>query len=220
MQDADRDFLAALAAMTREAGALLIYDEIMTGFRYPGGSVQQATGVLPDLACLGKALGGGMPLSAFVGRGHILQRAMEHTHYGPTYRGEIYSLAAARAALAIYRSEPVADHVWRFGNRLRQSVDAICADLGVSAALIGPPFRMGLVFDEPDPLRFSLKRSLYQQELLKAGVITYDGMMLPSFAHNDAVLSVTLAAVREALGVVARAEREGDFDRYLELPPL
>jgi len=220
MKDADANFLAALAAMTREAGALLIYDEIMTGFRYPGGSVQRATGVIPDLTCLGKALGGGMPLSAFVGRAHILQRAMEHTHYGPTYRGEIYSLAAARAALDIYRSEPVADHVWRFGNRLRDGVNALCSELGVAAALIGPPFRMGLVFDEPDPQRFGLKRSLYQQELLKAGLITYDGMMLPSLAHDDAVLTATLGAVRGALGLVAQADREGDFDRYLELPPF
>src|SRR5262245_44793081 len=219
-QDANRDFLTAVAAMTRDAGALLIFDEIMTGFRYPGGSVQKATGVVPDLACFGKALGGGMPLSAFVGRAHILQRAMEHTHYGPTYRGEIYSLAAARAALHIYRSEPGADYVWRFGSRLRQGVDALCAELSVSAALVGPPFRMGLVFDEEDPQRFNLKRRLYQQELLKAGIITYDGMMLPSFAHDDAVLTITLAAVRTALGTLAQADREGDLDRYLELPPL
>jgi glutamate-1-semialdehyde aminotransferase len=220
MQDADRDFLTAVATMTREAGALLIYDEIMTGFRYPGGSAQKATGVIPDLACFGKALGGGMPLSAFVGRAHILQRAMEHTHYGPTYRGEVYSLAAARAAIEIYRQEPVAEHVWQFGNRLRDGVNAVCAELGVAAALTGPPFRMGLFFDDADPHRFSLKRSLYQQELLKSGLITYDGMMLPSFAHDDAVLSVTLAAVRTALSVVAQADRDGDLDRHLELPPL
>jgi glutamate-1-semialdehyde aminotransferase len=114
----------------------------------------------------------------------------------------------------------VAEHVWRFGNQLKQGVNALCAELGVAAALTGPPFRMGLSFDEPDPDRLSLKRTLYQQELLKAGVITYDGVMLPSFAHDPAVLTVTLAAIRGALGAVARAAREDDFDRYLELPPL
>jgi hypothetical protein len=79
---------------------------------------------------------------------------------------------------------------------------------------------MGLYFDEPDARRFSAKRTLYQQELLKSGVITYDGVMLPSFAHDQGVLTATLAAVRSALGVVAQAGRRGDFDRYLELPPL
>jgi len=56
VQDADRGFLAMLAQATQAAGALLIYDEIITGYRYPSGSVQRATGVIPDLTCLGKAL--------------------------------------------------------------------------------------------------------------------------------------------------------------------
>jgi hypothetical protein len=124
----------------------------------------------------------------------------------------------ARAALEIYRREPIAERVWGFGERLRQGVNALCAEVGVTA-LTGPPFRMGLSFDEPDPHRLGLKRILYQQELLKSGGITYDGVMLPSVAHDDAVLAVTLAATATR-SVVARAGRGGDFDRYLEVPPL
>jgi glutamate-1-semialdehyde aminotransferase len=218
-EDGDPRVLAAMAAMTREAGALLVYDEIMTGFRYPGGSAQQATGVVPDLACLGKALANGMPLSALVGRAHILQRVMEHTHYGPTYKGEVYSLAAARAALQIYRREPVAAHVWRHGEHLRTAVHSVCDELGISARMIGPPFRLGLIFGEDDAHRLVLKRTLYHQELLKAGLVTYDGLMLPSYAHDDAASEAALAAVRRALGVVARAERQDDLERSLEIPP-
>jgi glutamate-1-semialdehyde aminotransferase len=218
-EDGDPRVLAAIADMTRDAGALLVYDEIMTGFRYPGGSAQAATGVVPDLACLGKALANGMPLSALVGRAAILQRVMEHTHYGPTYRGEIYSLAAARAALEIYRREDVAAHVWRHGEALREGAHAACADLGIAARMIGPPFRQGLVFAEADLRRLVLVRALYQQELLKAGLVTYDGLMLPSYAHDGDALASALAAVRQALGVVARAQREDDLDRYLEIPP-
>jgi glutamate-1-semialdehyde 2,1-aminomutase len=217
--DGDPRVLQAIASMTREAGALLVYDEIMTGFRYPGGSAQKGTGVVPDLACLGKALANGMPLSALVGRAHVLQRVMEHTHYGPTYRGEVYSLAAARAALEIYRREPVAEHVWRHGEQLRDAVDGACAELGVDARMIGPPFRAGLVFAEADPRRLILKRTLYRQELLKTGLVTYDGLMLPSYAHDAAALEGAVDAVRHALGVVARAEREDDLERYLEIPP-
>ena len=117
VQDADRNFLAAIAQAAKEAGALLIYDEIITGYRYPSGSVQRATGVIPDLTCLGKALSAGMPLSALVGRAHIFQRSMHNTHYGPTFRGEIYSFAAAKAAIHIYRDEPVAEYVWDYGTQ-------------------------------------------------------------------------------------------------------
>jgi len=219
-QDADRDFLAAVANATRDAGALLIYDEIITGYRYPSGSVQQATGVIPDLTCLGKALSAGMPLSALVGRAHILQRSLHNTHYGPTFRGEMYSFAAAKAAIQIYRTEPVAKYVWNYGTRIQQGINRLCRQLDIGAACIGPPFRMALAFDEPDPERLRLKRTLYQQELLKAGLTTYNGVMLPSYAHHDRELETTLGAHVVALEKVRQAEREDAFHRYLEIPLL
>jgi glutamate-1-semialdehyde aminotransferase len=218
-QDADRDFLTAIAGMCADARALLIFDEVMTGFRYPGGSVQKATGVIPSLACFGKGLGAGMPISALVGRADIFHAAMNRTHYGPTFRGEVYSLAAARAAIDIYRREPVADHIWRHGQRLKLEVNQICADLKLGACMTGPPFRMVVTFQETDASRLSLKRALYQQELLKARLITYDGIMLPCYAHDDKVLIEALGAIRGALGAVARAERDDNFDAVLELPP-
>lgn len=122
-KDANPEFLKLLADSARKAGALLIYDEIMTGFRYPGGTVQRATGVIPDLTCLGKALGAGMPLSALVGNAAVMETAMHRTHYGPTFKGETYSRAAARVALDIYRNEPVAQHVTDHGNRLREGIN-------------------------------------------------------------------------------------------------
>jgi glutamate-1-semialdehyde 2,1-aminomutase len=220
VQDADRNFLAAIAQAAKEAGALLIYDEIITGYRYPSGSVQRATGVIPDLTCLGKALSAGMPLSALVGQAHIFQRSMHNTHYGPTFRGEIYSFAAAKAAIHIYRNEPVAEHVWNYGTRLQQGINRLCQQLGVAAACVGPPFRMALAFNEPDAERLRLKRTLCQQELFKAGVITYNGVMLPSYAHGDHVLQATLEAFGLALERVGMAEREDAFHRYLEIPLL
>ncbi|MBW1780431.1 MAG: aminotransferase class III-fold pyridoxal phosphate-dependent enzyme [Deltaproteobacteria bacterium] len=219
-QDADREFLTAIAEMTRKAGALLIFDEILTGYRYPSGSVQKATGVIPDLACFGKALASGMPLSALVGRAHIFQRAAERIHYGPTFKGELYSFAAAKVALQIYRDEPVAEHVWDYGTRLKRGVDDLCDEVGIGARCAGPPFRMALSFDEPDPERLNLKRTLYLQELLKSGIVTYNGIMLPSYAHHDKVLDMTLDVVGKALETVATAEKEDDFHRYLEIPLL
>ena len=71
--DADAAFLRHVADVCRARGAVLIFDEIVTGFRHPKGSVQQATGVIPDLTCLGKALSGGMPLAALVGRRDLMQ---------------------------------------------------------------------------------------------------------------------------------------------------
>lgn len=218
--DVDENFLKSVAQATKKAGALLIFDEIITCYRYPQGSVQKAKGVIPDLACLGKALASGMPLSALIGPAHIFYNGFFKTHYCPTFKGEIYSLAAARAAIQIYREEPVAQHIWDYGLRLQKSINSICNQIGLDAECKGPPFRFALVFNEKKPERFRLKRTLYMQELLKEGVVTLTGVMLPSYAHDDAVLDRTVSSVGKALDIVASAERKNNFDQFLEIPLL
>jgi len=218
LRDADPDFLREVATLTRRAGALLIFDEIITGFRYPQGSVQRATGVVPDLACFGKALSAGMPLSALVGRADVFRAAMGRIYYGPTFKSEVYSLAAAREALQFYREHDVPGHIASYGRRLRDGVNQICRRTGVPAELIGPPFRMALSFEEPSAHRIDLMRTLVQQELLRQGVLTYLGFMLPSYAHDDETLAQTLKAFDHALHELAEALRRDDFAPRLEIP--
>jgi glutamate-1-semialdehyde 2,1-aminomutase len=218
--DADKGFLDLLAQAARDAGALLVFDEIITGYRYPGRSVQQATGVIPDLTCLGKALASGMPLAAVAGRGSIFHAGFARTHYCPTFKAEIYSLAAARAAIDIYRREPVADYIWKTGTRLTAGIDDLCRELRVPGVCKGPPFRFSLVFDEPDPITRRLARTLYMQELLGAGLVTVSGVMLPSFAHSEEVVEETLRRLHEVLTVLGQAWRRRDFDQRIEIPLL
>jgi glutamate-1-semialdehyde aminotransferase len=218
IRDADPAFLRQVAEVTRREGALLIFDEIITGFRYRAGSVQVATGVVPDLTCLGKALSAGMPLSALVGRRDLFQAGVGRIYFGPTFKSEVYSLAAARAALAVYAEQDVPAHVWGYGERLRQGVNERCRSAGVAAELVGPPFRMVLRFAEPDRTRVDLMRTLLQQELLRAGVMTYKGVMLPSLAHDDQALEQTLSAFETALEVLAHAARTDGFVAALEIP--
>jgi glutamate-1-semialdehyde 2,1-aminomutase/spore coat polysaccharide biosynthesis protein SpsF len=218
--DANREFLGTISEAAHRAGALLIFDEIITGFRYRHGSVQRATGIRPDLTCLGKALASGFPLSALIGPARIFHTAFARTHYCPTFKGEIHSFAAAKAAIEIYRREPIAEHIWRHGEALRSGILSLGRDLGVEVECNGPPFRMGVLFPDVDRLSARLKRTLFMQELLKEGVITVNGVMLPSAAHDGLVLGQTLTAVGAALEVVAHAERSADFNRYIEIPLL
>ena len=203
--DADRGFLEEIAEAARNAKALLIFDEIITGYRYRQGSVQKATGVVPDLTCLGKALASGMPLSALVGTIADLSQGFARTHYCPTFKGEVYSFAAAKAAIEIYRSEPVAEHIWRHGEALREGIHDLARDLRLAAECKGPPFRMGVHFPGADGAVARFKRTLFMQELLKGGVITVTGVMLPSYAHDEVIMRQTLEAIGSALEVVAGA---------------
>ncbi len=218
-EDVNAAWLNSIAVETRRAGALLVFDEIITGFRYPGGSVQQAFGIVPDLTCFGKALGNGFPVSALVGTRQTMS-LMSQTFYGPTFKGELYSLAAARAALSIYRSEPVADHVWQYGTRLREEIGLICQRLGVNAELAGPPFRFVLHFKDADINKRNLSRTLYLQELLRGGLITYSGVMLPSFAHGEDELNESLSTIEKSLQRVRDCEADGHcgLHRAIEIP--
>lgn len=218
--EADPEFLGTLADAARRAGALLVFDEIVTGFRYPGGSVQKATGIVPDLTCLGKSLASGMPLAALLGPYRIFLPHFHKTHFCPTFKGELYSLAAAKAAMGIYRSEPVAEHVWRYGEALRRGIHELCEETGVEGRCTGPPFRMLFVFREPDAARRRLKRTLLVQELFKEGVVTVSGMMLPGYAHDAEALRRTLDAFAEAFRIVARADRRDDLHAFIEIPLL
>ena len=219
VRDADPVYLRELAALTRREGALLIFDEIFTGFRYRSGSVQRATGVTPDLTCLGKALSAGMPLAAVAGRRDIFAAVAGKITYGPTFKGEVYSYVAAREALTIYREVDVPAQVWAYGERLKAAVNQLCRDLGVPAEVVGPPIRMAVTFREPDPARLVLLRTLLQQELLRNGVYSPFNFLVPSYVHDKKALKETCAAFERALGVVVRAHRDGRFGAYLELPP-
>jgi glutamate-1-semialdehyde 2,1-aminomutase len=214
---ADPVFLQHVAEVCREQGSVLIFDEIVTGFRHPQGSVQRATGVVPDLTCLGKALGGGMPLSALVGRRTVME-ASRHIAYMPTFRGEVYSLAAAAAALEIHRRLDVPGAIARVGTALANAINGVSRGLGIAGELAGVPYRMIYRFDERDPERRVLMRTLLQQELLQRGVLTYKGFMLPSLAHGDVEIEETTAAFRGALTRVQEVAAAGSFVRHLEIP--
>ncbi len=98
--DADPGFLSELAKLTRKNGAVLMFDEVITGFRHPGLSAQKFYGVTPDLASFGKALGGGVPLSAFAGRAELMDLMFTGgVSFGGTFNGNPLSLAAADVVL-------------------------------------------------------------------------------------------------------------------------
>lgn len=220
IRDADPTFLRDLAALAHREGALILFDEILTGFRHPGGSAQHSTGVVPDLTCLGKALSAGMPLSALIGRKEIFDAAIGKIFYEPTFKGEAYSFAAAREALAIYREEDVPTRIAAFGARLGALTNELSAASGVAAEMIGPPFRRMLVFHDEDLRKRALLRTLFHQELLRQGVLTTQNLFLPSLAHDDEAFALTRRAFEHAFAVLAEALATDRIVSYLEIPPL
>lgn len=137
-------YLQEIADLVRAHGALFILDEIITGFRFALGGAQELFGVTPDLACFGKSMANGMPISALVGKAEYM-RHLEELFFSFTFGGEALSLAAAKAVIDKMRSEPVIEKLWVTGQKLSNSVEKIVMQHGLSdiMQLKGkPPWRI------------------------------------------------------------------------------
>jgi glutamate-1-semialdehyde 2,1-aminomutase len=142
------EFLAALRTLPRQYGALLIFDEVLSAFRMGPGGAQEYLGVTPDLCTLGKAVGGGYPLSVFGGRREIMDRLMptgDCQHSG-TYNGHVVCVAAGLAAVTAYRQPGFYDQLHAVGRRLYDGLNGLFARHGISACVQGLGARFGIYF--------------------------------------------------------------------------
>jgi glutamate-1-semialdehyde 2,1-aminomutase/spore coat polysaccharide biosynthesis protein SpsF len=215
-----KDFLKEVAAMARRYGALLIFDEIVTGFRWALGGAQEYFGVTPDLACFGKALGNGFPISAVAGRREVMQ-IFDQIFFSFTFGGEAISLAAAVATIRRIRENPVIQHLWDQGQRLKDGYNVMASEFGLSGQTecVGYPCRTVISFRERDGRESLVLKSLFQQEVLKRGILSA-GYHNVSFAHQPAQIDSTLRVYRTALEILAEAVESGEPARWLEGAPV
>jgi glutamate-1-semialdehyde 2,1-aminomutase len=200
-------YLEGVRELTRQHGALLVFDEMVTAFRLANGGAQELFGVTPDLACLGKGMANGMPLSAIVGRRDYM-RHLPDTAWGMTFRGETLSLAAGLAVTRVLRSEPVTDHLAAIGSQVRDAFRKACGRQGVQGDLVGPPARMTFQFQDGGGLDGERLRTLFVRECARNGVLT-TGTLLPSYAHDERAVEHTLTAFTAALECLSDAIGEG-----------
>ena len=208
-------YLEGLKDLVHQHGAILIFDEIVTGFRWSIGGAQARYGVTPDLACFGKAMGNGMPISAVVGRADIM-RLMEDIFYSGTFGGETLSLAAAIATIDKIEREAVIDRLWATGGELMTQVKARIAAAGLSdvLGLVGtPPWAILTFKDRPKASKEAIK-TLFLREMIAAGVLINASHNV-CFAHTAADIAQTLSAYDHALEVLGEALDQGDVERRL-----
>lgn len=196
----EHDFIHRLRFLTEQHGALLIFDQVLTGFRLAPGGAQEYFGVIPDLTTYAKALANGYPLSAYGGRREVMEK-LYNVVLTTTYAGETLSIAAAHATLRILRDEPVLPHIWKMGERLQQGFDAAAKALGLDARSYGLPPAVQFWFSD-DSAQHKAAHQTFFRELYCRGIFASEPFLL-NYAHHPADIDETLAAMQEALGVVA-----------------
>jgi glutamate-1-semialdehyde 2,1-aminomutase len=201
------EFLETMRRLTRDHGVLLIFDEVLSAFRVAPGGAQQYLGVTPDLCTLGKAVGGGFPLSVFGGRREIMDKLMpigDCQHSG-TYNGHPVAVAAGMAAVAAYREPGFYDHIFAVADKLYRGMQAIFARHGVEARVQGLGARFGIYFGITDEVRDYRDAVKHHREQMLRFVATAIGQGVyfhdygGAACHHGFCAAMTLADVDEAL---------------------
>jgi glutamate-1-semialdehyde 2,1-aminomutase len=206
-------FLPGLRSLCDEFGALLIFDEVITGFRHHIGGVQAITGVLPDLTTMGKAIANGFPLAAIGGRRVHMERFNTRpegdVHFGGTYNGNAIAVEAGLATIEQLEDGRVHEHVFRLGDRMRSGLTEIAARVGVPAIVGGYGSLFVLCFmDGPlesyeDVLRNDDELfGRYRRELVARGIFEMPESLGRSHigaSHTEADVDRSLEAAEDAL---------------------
>lgn len=213
-------FLEKIKTLAHAEGALLIFDEIVTGFRLALGGAQEYFGVTPDLACFGKAMANGFPISTVVGRKEIMP-IFDEIFFSFTFGGETASLAAAIATITEMRAKNVIAHLWEQGQKLKDGYTVLAKYFGIDryTDCIGLPPRSMITFKDEAGNESLLFRSLFQQECLKRGVL-FAGAQNICYSHGTAEIEHTLRTYRAAMEILAKAIQTHTVLEKLEGEPV
>jgi glutamate-1-semialdehyde aminotransferase len=215
----DPAYLQAVVDRARAAGAVAVFDEIITGFRLAQGGAQERYGVVPDLATYGKALANGMPLSAIAGRADVMDRLVD-VFFSGTHGGEALSLAAARATIGELDGAAY-ERLYALGERLRAGVQKAIADHGVGdwVAIDGEAPRTVVAIREPEGSGPELwAKSVVQQEMLRGGVL-FNGSNFICLAHSEDDIDTAIGAYDAAFARLADGLPDG-LEAVVEGEPL
>src|SRR5499426_3979472 len=211
-------FLPGLREITRRYGVLLVFDEVVTGFRLAYGGAQQYYGVVPDIACVGKIAGGGFPLAAVCASEELmrpfdpqLDGKGDFISQSGTLNGNPIAAAAGLATLAELRKPGAYETIHGTGRRLMAGLTDLIQRAGLAAQVAGEPVVFDVIFTgEPITDYRSLQKAdgalarAFTTELIKRGAVKNTQKMYISLVHSEADVARTLQAAEDALKALPR----------------
>ena len=218
-------FLEGLKRLCEDNGTVLIFDEMITGFRWHIGGAQKYYNIVPDLSTFGKALANGFALSALVGKRDIMRLGGIHHDrervflLSTTHGAESHSLAAGIATIRAYRERGVIDHLWKQGERLAKGIRSAAEANGLTrfVRVLGKPCCLVYATYDQDMRPSQAFRTLLMQEIIKRGVLA--SSLVVSYSHTDGDIDRTIEVFAEALAVYKKAIDEG-IEKYLQGRPV
>ena len=215
------NYLKQVRELSQRHNAVLIFDEIVTGFRCNMGGAQKKFSVTPDLACFGKAMANGMPISAVVGKKDIM-KLMDDIFFSATFGGEALSLAAAIATINKIEQLDGPSHLHQRGRLLRNDISSLLktTELHNIFWLIGPDWWPRIAYNTEAKIPREIAISLLRQELIEQGILMGGTFNLCLAHDNDDVHKTVVAAWRKALEKVADHCSRSDPSSFLRGRPI
>ena len=206
-------FLEEVRDIAGEIGAVLVFDEITTGFRMTAGGIHLLLGVRPDIAVFAKAMANGYAMAAVIGTGQVMQAA-QSTFISSTNWTERIGPAAALATIRKYRRENVAGHLIRIGTLVMEGWREAAKECGLALHADGLPSLNHFSLDHEDAL---FLYTLFIQIMLEKGYLAFH-QFKPSFAHQERHVAAYLKDVGDAFATLSEAVRQGDARKRLRGP--
>lgn len=209
-------FLEGVKSLAHKHGALFILDEICSGFHFGLGGAQKKLGIKPDLACFGKAMGNGFPISSIVGRADVMN-VFEEIFFSFTFGGEVASMAAAMKVLDILEGTDALARMNVNGRLLQEGLNAMAKQAGLQDRIkcAGYPFWALIRFLDNEGKDSFLLRSLFTQECVKRGVLLLATHNMTA-AHDPLAIEGTLKVYAEVCKTMAKWLSDPNPAQHLE----
>ena len=213
-----KGFLQKVRAIADSNNAILIFDEIVTGFRFNLSGAQKLYDVKADMVCFGKGMGNGLPISAITGPTEFM-KIFDELWVSSTNNRETLSLAGTHATISEMKEKNTIDYCWKLGKILFEGWNKISESHDLKIKMFGHSIRMTLkCYDFNDDESLVLK-SLVLQEMVKKGIFMSPGPTFLSYSHNQKDIEFTLSKFEEVCDKIKNI-REQDYSKYLEgIPP-
>ena len=210
MESPGEGFLEEVRRLCSDHGTLLIFDEVVTGFRVALGGAQAYYGVTPDLCTMGKGIANGMPLALVAGRRDVMKMIDEGAFVSTTFGGEILSIAAALESIRIMEESEYFEHIWQLGQLWLDGVAGLIEEKKAAGFVktAGLPPHSGIVFNNWGPVSSEDFKTLFIQEVISKGVLSL-GVNNFCLAHTRSDIDEYLIAVSDALDTCVEAVDKG-----------
>ena len=210
----DEGFLEGVRRLADEHQCLLIFDEVITGFRMSAGGAQEYYGVIPDMATFAKAIANGYPLAAVVGRRKIMETQADN-FISSTYWSDTVSLAAGLATLNEIINNPVIETINKIGQTLISNLKRIIGKYGLAADVLGHGYDFTINFNYADESAKIM--TLFIQEMVVRGIYTM-GIFYPCYTHSFEDIEKILSAADEVLFLIKQGIEQNQIDQLLIAP--